>query len=247
MVSIPIAAQMFTLRKESEQDFEGTLREVAKLGFDGVEFAGFGGLEAEEVKRLIDELELKAVSCHIPLETLKTDLKQVLVDLKTLDCSYVVCPYIENREEADYMNLIADLNDIGDECRKEGITLCYHNHDFELERLNDGRTALETIYDETEANTVMAEFDVYWLKKAGEHPDDWIERYAGRTPLLHLKDMTNDEEGFFAELGTGGVDIPSILQTGKDAGVKWWIIEQDQCRQSPLKSLETSINYLRQY
>jgi sugar phosphate isomerase/epimerase len=246
--NIPIAIQMYTLRDESERDFAGTLRKVKDLGFDGVEFAGFGGLSVLEVKALIEEIGLQAVACHIPLDELKNNLYQVIEELKTLGCYYAVCPFLmpDSRSEADYKALIQFLDHAGEICCNEGITLCYHNHDFELEKLSDGKLALEAIFDQTRFENLKAELDVYWLTKAGEKPVDWMERYQNRTPLIHLKDMTLDEEGFFAELGTGGVDIESILDHGEKAGVQWWIIEQDASRITPFESIEISINYLKQ-
>src|SRR5690606_11659306 len=150
------------------------------------------------------------------------------------------------RSEKDYKELISFLEKAGEECRKEGITLCYHNHDFELERLSDGRTALESIFDDVSPENLETELDIYWLAKAGENPVEWIKKYQNRTPLVHLKDMTTDEEKFFAELGTGGVDVEAVLNIGEEANVKWWIVEQDASRKTPFESIEISINYLKE-
>lgn len=247
MKRIPVAVQMFTLREESGQDFAGTLRKVAELGFDGVEFAGYGGLTTKEVKALLDDLGLQAAASHVPLEQLENNLAQVIEDQKILGSKYVVCPYLmpDRRSEEDYKTLITILDEAGETCRREGITLCYHNHDFELERLSDGRTALEAIFDDTDRENVKAELDIYWLTKAEEQPVQWINRYKNRTPLVHLKDMTRDEEQFFAELGTGGVDIEAVLNVGEEAGVQWWVVEQDVSRRTPFESVEISMNYLK--
>lgn len=247
MKTIPVAVQMYTLREESQKDFAGTLKKVAELGFNGVEFAGYGGLTAKEVKALLDELGLQAASSHVPLEELENNLSQVIEDQKILGSKYVVCPYLmpDRRSEEDYQALISLLDQVGETCRREGITLCYHNHDFELDLLEDGRMALEAIFDDTISDNVKAEFDIYWLTKVGEKPEKWIDRYKNRTPLVHLKDMTKDEEQFFAELGTGGVDIESVLNIGEETGVQWWVIEQDMSRRTPFESIEISINYLK--
>lgn len=247
MKNIPVAVQMYTLREESEKDFAGTLKKVAELGFDGVEFAGYGGLSAKEVKALLDDLGLRAAASHVPLEQLENNLPQVIEDIKILGSKYIVCPYLmpDRRSEQDYQALITLLNQAGEACQREGITLCYHNHDFELARLSDGRMALEAIFDDTNIDNVKAEFDIYWLTKAGEKPIEWINRYKNRTPLIHLKDMTTDAEQFFAELGTGGVDLEAVLNMGEEAGVEWWVVEQDMSRRTPLESIEISINYLK--
>src|SRR5690606_9521056 len=102
-----------------------------------------------------------------------------------------------------------------------------------------------TIYMETNPEYVKAEFDVYWLTKASEDPVDWLKQYKHRTPLVHLKDMTVDEEKFFAELGTGGVNLEAILERGEENEVQWWVIEQDVCRRDPLECIERSIHYLK--
>ncbi|WP_101842942.1 sugar phosphate isomerase/epimerase [Halobacillus sp. Marseille-P3879] len=245
MKTIPVAVQLYTLREETEKDFEGTLRKVADLGFEGVEFAGLGDYTPGDMKKLLDELGLKAVSSHIPLEQIKNNLNQMIEVQKTLGSKYIVCPYFEPKNEKDYYELITILKKAGEMCSLEGIKLCYHNHDFELEKLSNGQTALETIFAETSPQELNTELDIYWLKKAGEDPVEWLKRYEGRTPLLHLKDMTKDDEQFFAELGTGGVDVDAVLALGEEAQIKWWIVEQDVSRKTAFESLEISMNYLK--
>lgn len=244
MNNIPVAVQLFTLREETEKDFAGTLKKVAELGYDGVEFAGFGELSAKEVKALLDEYGLKASSSHVPLDRIQDDIENVIEEQKIIGSRYVVCPYIlpEQRSEENYQALLQTLEKAEEACRKEGLTLCYHNHDFELEKMADGRTVLETILDETKT---AAEFDIYWLTKAGEQPAEWIKKYAGRTPLVHLKDMTTDDEQFFAELGTGGVDIGAVLETAEATNVEWWVVEQDMTKRTPFESIEMSLDYLK--
>ncbi|MBS4199880.1 sugar phosphate isomerase/epimerase [Bacillus sp. FJAT-49732] len=248
MRTIPVAVQMYTLRDESAQDFAGTLKKVADLGFDGVEFAGYGGLDVKEVRALLDEYGLKAASSHVGLDDLKSNLAKVIEEQKILGSNFIVCPYLmpDQRSEQDYKELIPFLEKAGEECRKEGITLCYHNHDFELDRLSDGRTALESIFDDVSSENLETEFDIYWLTKAGENPVEWIKKYQNRTPLVHLKDMTTDDEKFFAELGTGGVDIEAVLNIGDEANVQWYVVEQDVSRKTPFESIEISINYLKE-
>ncbi|MEL3972526.1 sugar phosphate isomerase/epimerase [Rossellomorea oryzaecorticis] len=247
MKQIPIALQMYTLRNEANSDFTGTLEKVAQLGYDGVELAGYGDLTVKELRRVLDDLGLKAASSHIALSELRSDAAKVIDDQRELGSSFVVCPYLESEErtEKGYFQLIDDLNEIGEKCASEGLSLCYHNHDFELITLSNGRTALETILNETNPDWVKAEFDIYWLTFAGERPDEWLERYRDRSPLVHLKDMTTDGERFFAELGTGGVDLETVLEFGNGGGIDWWIVEQDECRTSPLESVQRSLEYLK--
>ncbi|MCC3355948.1 sugar phosphate isomerase/epimerase family protein [Bacillus sp. REN16] len=247
MGKIPVAVQMYTLREESQKNFFETLKKVAELGFDGVELAGYGGNSVLEVKEMLSKLGLKAAGNHVPLEDLQHHLIRVIKDQKILENQYIVCPFLfpHQRGEEDYKELVSLLNKAGEVCNREGITLCYHNHDFELELLSDGRTALDTIFMETNPEYVKAEFDVYWLTKASKDPVEWLKRYKHRTPLVHLKDMTLDDEKFFAELGTGGVNLEGVLNLGEENNVQWWIVEQDVCLQDPFESIKISIDYLK--
>ncbi|WP_110113051.1 sugar phosphate isomerase/epimerase [Bacillus sp. CGMCC 1.16541] len=247
MTRIPIALQLYTLREETERDFIGTLEKVAELGYEGVEFAGYGGLQANELKSVLDRLGLKAVSSHVSIEELEENLEQVITYQQEIGSKYIVCPYLppERQTEEDYRHLISVLNHVGERCASEGLTLLYHHHDFELIRFANGRTPLEMMLEETSPEWVKAEFDVYWLTLSGERPVEWLTRYQSRTPLVHLKDMTTDDRKTFARLGTGGVDIEAILQQGPSSNVEWWIVEQDQCDGSAIESVGESIRYLK--
>ncbi|MDQ0230402.1 sugar phosphate isomerase/epimerase family protein [Metabacillus malikii] len=239
-----VAVQLFTLQNECERDFTGTLEKVASLGFNGVELAGYWGMEAKDLKTILEKLNLKAVSSHVPLERLLNNIEAELEYLKVLDCKHIVCPYLFEDERNDYAQLATQLDKIGELALQKGISLSYHNHDFELEKI-DGKTKLERLFAETNPKLVKAELDVYWLTLAGEDPLAWIEKYTGRIPLIHLKDMTTDDEKAFAELGTGGVKINEIVNKCAGTGVEWFIIEQDKCKRSPFESITQSIQYLK--
>jgi sugar phosphate isomerase/epimerase len=247
MKNIPIALQLFSLREESQKDFIGTLKKVSEMGYDGVEFANYGGLGAIDLKKTLDDYDLKAASSHVALTTLETDLEEVIGYQQEIGSKHIVCPYLppERRSKEDYYALIPILNKIGEQCFNAGITFSYHNHDFELFKLEDGETPLELLLTETNPKWVQTELDIYWITKAGHNPVEWIKQYENRTPLIHLKDMTTDGEQFFAELGTGGVNLDGVLKQGSLSNVEWWVIEQDQSRRTPLESVKLSIDYLK--
>ncbi|MFL0473227.1 sugar phosphate isomerase/epimerase family protein [Priestia sp. 179-F W1.4 NHS] len=244
MGEIPVGVQLYTLREETKKDFKGTLQKVAALGYQGVEFAGYEGYTAQEVRAWLIDLQLKPASSHIPLEQLESNLEQVIHYEQQVGNSHIVCPYLmpERQTEKGYFELIDSLNYIDAYCKKEGMSFSYHHHDFELKKLSTGKSALQTILEETGVNV---ELDIYWLTKAGEDPVEWMKHYRNRTPFIHLKDMTTDGEQFFAPLGTGGVDVKAVMKEGNKAGVKWWIIEQDQCIESPLSSIKKSLAYIK--
>lgn len=238
---------MFTLRNETERDFLGTLKKVAEIGYDGVELAGYGGLTAVELKQGLDDLGLRVAASHIRLPILENDLEEEIEYQKILGNTHIVCPNIppEKRTEEGYGELITFLNETGKRCHEEGITFSYHNHDHELVKLENGKQPLHWILEETNPDWVQTELDIYWLTKAGEDPVEWVKRYQNRTPLVHLKDMTTDGEQFFAELGTGGVNVEGVMEEASKSNVEWWVVEQDQSKRSTLESIEISLKYLR--
>jgi sugar phosphate isomerase/epimerase len=248
MAQVPIALQMYTLRNESASDFVGTLRKVAGIGYAGVEFAGTGGLNAEELRRALTDLNLQVAGSHTGLDELENNLNAALDYNQALGNEFVVCPYLprERRGSADAYRALGDvLNRAGQASRERGMQLCYHNHDFEFERF-DGRYALDILYSVTDPELVKAELDVYWIKKGGPDPAEFIREYSGRCPLIHLKDMAADEQGSFAEVGEGIQDWDRIFEAAEAAGARWYIVEQDVCKRPPLASIAMSLRNLRE-
>lgn len=242
----PIALQLYTLRSEMEQDFEGVLRKVADLGYAGVELAGYGGHTATSLRSLLDELGLKVAGAHVPLNQMDDNLPQVLDDMETLGSKFASLPWLppEMRNSAEsFLDLGKKLNQLGAAFKERGIQLCYHNHDFEFQKF-DGEYALDLLYKNTDPSLLQAEIDAYWVQFAGLDPVAYIKQNADRIPLVHLKDMTNDSERFFAEVGTGTVDIDGIIAAATSA--QWLIVEQDRSRRDPLESVAISIQNLRE-
>ncbi|QSO46493.1 sugar phosphate isomerase/epimerase family protein [Alicyclobacillus mengziensis] len=241
-----LGLQLYSLRDLAKDDFLGTLKQVADIGYDGVEFAGYGGLSAQELRRVVGDLGLEPVSSHVQLSELESNLRQVIEYGQELGLSYVVCPYLpEDKRQTldDYRRLADTMNQIGQEISQAGMTLAYHNHAFEFVRF-ENQYALDALYALTDKRYVQAELDIYWVEYAGQSALEYVERYADRSGLLHVKDMTKDDERFFAEVGTGRLDIPSILSTAKAGGIEWYLVEQDVIRRDPLESVTMSYRYL---
>jgi len=247
MAQIPIALQLYTLRNETARDFVGTLREVAKIGYAGVEFAGTGGLRPAELKSLLTDLNLRVAGNHTGLDALEGNLNAALDDTQAIGCEFVVCPYLpeERRQNADGYRALAEvLNRAGAACKRRGLQLCYHNHAFEFQRF-DGQYALDILYSATDPDLVKGELDTYWIQLGGVDPAGYIRQYAGRCPLIHLKDMAADAQRSFAEVGAGTMDWPAIFAAAEEGGARWYIVEQDTCPGPPLQSVTTSLQNLR--
>lgn len=241
---IPVAVQLYTLYEETKKDFIGTLRKVAEIGYDGVEFADYGGLSAMELKAALGEFGLKPAGSHVALATLENELDEVIAYNLTIGNRNIVCPWLPEERRNNYDRLAEKLNGIGRKLREHGLQLLYHNHDFEFARF-DGRYALDILYGETEPDLVQAELDVYWAQKGEGDPVTRLRQLGSRCPLVHLKDMEAGPEQRFAPVGTGIIDFRAIF-AATAATARWYIVEQDQTYgQSPFAAIRTSLENIR--
>lgn len=246
MAKIPVAVQLYTLREEQSQDFVGTLQKVAQIGYDGVEFAGFGGLSGSELRRIVGDLGLRVAGAHVGYRQLAEELNEVIDYNLAIGNPWVVCPSLpsDQREDLDgYRRAGEFFSGVAAELARHGLGFAYHNHAFEFERV-DGVSGYDAMFAAADAG-VKAEIDTYWVEKAGENVVETIRKYAGRVPLLHVKDMTGDEERTFAEVGEGIMDFQAICGAAADAGTEWFIVEQDRCQSPPLECVATSLRNLR--
>ncbi|GAB4194698.1 MAG: sugar phosphate isomerase/epimerase [Roseiflexaceae bacterium] len=246
MTHHPLAVQLYTLRDAVEQDYLGTLRAVAELGYGAVELVTLGAYSAEELRRELDLLGLQVAAMHVGLPELERNLPVVLENIRTLGARHVVCPWLPQERRASaasYREVAEILARVGRESQSQGVQLCYHHHDFEFSTL-DGTNGFE-ILAQVDPALLQFEIDVYWAAFAGHDPVALLNRLNGRVPLVHLKDMTTDDTPTFAEVGHGQLDFPAILSATDAIGVEWLIVEQDRCARPPLESVGMSLGYLR--
>lgn len=244
-----VGLQLYTLRDDiGKLGIEKVLDYVAKLGYQKMEGFGYGngkifGKTPTEYAQLLKDNGLTAPSGHYLLGSLKGNFQQVLDDAKTIGQEYVVVAFLmpDERTPAAVSGLFDTMNRSAELAQKTGLTLGYHNHDFEFTQKIDGTS----IYDLLLKNTsVPMELDLYWILKAGEKPADYFARYPGRFPLWHVKDMAKTEKQEFAEVGTGSVDFAGLFKQAKQAGLKHYFVEQDVSK-TPMESVKTSIGNIQ--
>ena len=247
MAKIPIGIQMFTLRDETAVDFAGTLKAVAEIGYCGVELAGAGGLTAKELRTLADDLGLVVTAAHEGIERLETDLNGVVDFHKEVGSRFVVVPWMPEERRTDAEGWAASgrlMSEIGAKLQSQNLQLCYHNHSFEFQ-LFGADYGFDLLYSNSDPNALQAELDTYWVEHGGENPIEYIQKYEGRVPLVHLKDMAKTEDRTFAEVGEGILDIQGIFAAAEKAGSQWMIVEQDTCQRPPLESVKISLDNLK--
>ena len=239
-----IALQMYTVREHARRDMQGTLRRLAEMGYRAVEFAGYGGVAAPDLREALDEQNLRAAGAHLPFEEW-TEPERVLADLHALGCPHAVVPMMppEHREsEAAVARFAEELNRLGEACEGEGVRFSYHNHNFEFAPLGE-TTAWDVLVRETDPRLVGLELDVYWTRYAGVDPEPLIPALADRISLLHLKDMAPNEERSDAPVGEGTMPWDGLLAVADAAGVEWYIVEQDHPRDA-LEDIRRSLRNL---
>ena len=249
---LPVALQLYSVREQLKEDFRRVVHQVAQMGYDGIQFAGYGGLTAQEMRSLLQETGLKPVGTHTGLDTLENRLDEDIDYNLAIGNKWIICPSLpEARRQgaAGWRDIAVTLNQIGERCRDRGAMFGYHNHAFEFPPIADatGDRGIDILLGQTDDELVFWEPDVYWIHKGGADPANMIRQYSGRVPITHLKDVTKDDRATFAEVGEGGLEWPAILQESDTAGVEWHCVEQDRCDRDPLESVRISINNLRSW
>ncbi|TVR08555.1 MAG: sugar phosphate isomerase/epimerase [Planctomycetota bacterium] len=247
-----IAAQLYTVRQhlKTPQDIAASLQKVREIGYEAVQVSGMGPIEEADLVAICADLGLTICATHEPSFTVLDDPQAVVDRLTKLNCRFTAYPYPRDIDFSDMTSvdtLVQKLDAAGKVLADAGQVLTYHNHAHELYRLPSGQTLLEYIYANTDPRHLQVELDLHWVQRGGGNPESWIRRYAGRQPLMHLKDFKVDPTGApdFAEIGQGNLEWDRILPAATEAGVEWFIVEQDSTPGDPFASLAQSFAYLQ--
>ncbi|EAF8203757.1 sugar phosphate isomerase/epimerase [Listeria monocytogenes] len=235
-----IALQLWSVKEACEDDFFGTLEKVAEMGYDGVEFAGYYGKSASEIKAKLAELGLEVAGSHISKEQLEVDLENVILFERELGNEYIICPYADFKTKQEWLKFSEKLREITKTVQQAGMHFGYHNHAHELDKLEN-----EIILDSLLKNVpeMVAELDTYWIEYAGIGVIPFIEKYRNRVPLIHIKDKSNANKESTI-IGEGVLDVPGFVKTALQSGTTWLIIEQEAFTQDPLTSVAKGYTYL---
>lgn len=244
-----IGIQLYTLRETIKKDgLLPVLKEVAKIGYHGIEGGAFmGNMGAKEMRAVLDDLGLKYVSGHISTADINVGYEKILDDYAVLGAKYVGLAWIgaEHRQSAaDWRRNAGLMEDAARAAQKHGLTFFYHNHDFEFAKF-DGQYGFDILWEAADPQLVKSELDVYWVQKGGEDPINYMRKLGSRAPLIHAKDMTNDGKKFFEIVGEGCLDFATIFTTGDVIGVDWYLVEQDQCPKGEMASARQSFENIK--
>lgn len=271
MKTLPVAIQLYSVRNDLSENFEAALRKVKEIGYDGVEFAGLYNTDPAKIRDLCKELDLVPISAHVSIFDMMGDTEALMSAYETIGVKYMAIPSMpeDRRVGAErWEETVKEIHRISEIAKKHGITLLYHNHDFEFKKI-DGENALDILYKTIPADVLQTEIDTCWANVGGENPADFVRKYTGRAPVVHLKDFvmagkkptnmyeligvktvgdTAAEEDFaFRPIGYGVQDMPSILEASIDAGAEWVVVEQDRpsLDKTPMECAQMSREFLK--
>jgi sugar phosphate isomerase/epimerase len=237
MSTSSLAINLYSVRQfaQTPADIAKTLPKVKAAGYDFVQLSGLGPIDAKELKRMLDGEGLGVCATHTNYPALRDSMEQVIDNHQTWGCKNCALGALpqDMRNLEGFRRFAKEGTEFARKLAPAGITFSYHNHSFEFEKFS-GRTGMEIIYEESDPKLLFAEIDTHWVQHGGGDPVDWIRRLKGREPLVHLKDMGVVEgKPIWMEVGEGNLNWPAILQACKEAGVQWYIVEQDtQIRES---------------
>jgi sugar phosphate isomerase/epimerase len=237
-----IGVQLYTVRDHTAKDFLGTIRKIAQIGYEGVEFAGYFGTDAGDLKKVLVDSGLEPGGSVLPLPDLLDEKKRndFLDYAYKIECSQIICPILPEgyRGTAEDFRRAADiLNDLGNHCSRRGLRFYYHIHGVEFARFDEG-TGLEILLQSTDSAVVSFQADVGWIHHAGVDPVDFLQKYGSRCPLLHLKDLSVAKMD--TEVGTGVVDIAGCIREALRYKASWLTVEQESFTIPSLESVAIS-------
>lgn len=248
--NLPLAVQLYSLRMLPDS-FDDVLGQVAAAGYRGVETIGDHGLSIDEMQELLDKHMLQVVSTHVGLPVLEQDLDRVMAFNEAIGNQVITIPFLAEelrpKDEAGWAALGERLGKLGKRCADQGMRLLYHNHAFEMEQVN-GKLMIEWMLDSTDAAYLQWEPDLAWIVRGEADPVALLQKYAGRCPRIHVKDLspagTNEEEKGFADVGYGTLDWSELLPASRAAGAEWYIVEHDLPK-DPLRTIRRSYEFLK--
>ena len=242
---IPIGVQLYSVRRLCASDLPGTLAGVAKLGYQGVEFAGYYDRTAQELRKMLDDNGLKCCGTHIGIETLLGDnLPKTIAFNHTIGNRNLIVPGFPEkyRSSANAWHETAKLyNEIAAKVKPEGMRVGYHNHSIEFQPL-DGQVPWDVFFGNTVKEVVM-QLDIGHAVHAGGDPVAILKKYAGRAKTVHVKEFSPTKRD--ALIGDGEVKWPEVLAAcEKVGGTEWYIIEEESNAYPGLDGIGQSLKRL---
>jgi len=250
----PFGIQLYSLRNQLAKDVPGSLKLIRDAGYTDVETAGFYKMSPADFKKALDKAGLKCTGMHSGDDNrFRTKLDEIIAEAKVFKPDYVTSPWIQEehrKDAAGCKRVAAEFNEWGKKLQAAGFRFAFHNHDMEFKPLGS-TTPMDILIRETDPKLVDFELDLFFVKKVGLSPADYLRKYPGRFKLVHLKDISKSTPTGFAEapddacvpLGEGQIDWPKTLAAAAEVGVTHYYVE-DESATAP-EGIKKTAQYLK--
>jgi sugar phosphate isomerase/epimerase len=249
-----MALQLYTLREPAKKDLGDTLKKARAMGWEYVQWSGMPNLPADKIRAELDAAGLKAIAAHMAIEPFEKDFDANVKFWKTVGCKDLAPGGMMSDCKSDleaWLKGARRLDALGAKLRAAGFHLSYHNHAFELEKFpGDDRCKLDILMEATKAENLGAELDLAWVFVGRADPAAYIRKYKGRCPVVHAKDVVlakNGKKQQFKPLGQGELNWSEVFAAGDEAGIQWYVYEQDSGEGSPFDYAQASYEFLAKH
>jgi sugar phosphate isomerase/epimerase len=238
---IPVGLQMYSLRDQCKTDLPGMLAAVSKIGYKGVEFAGYHGRSAKELRKLLDDNGLVACGTHTPYESVLGDkLAETIEYNKTIGNSFLIVPWMEGKSKQDWLDKAKLFNEISDKVKAEKMWVGYHAHAHDFEKF-DGESAWDLFFGNTKPAVIM-QLDTSNCRDGGADPVAVLKKYPGRAQSIHIKASGGGPEAVIGEDQVNWKDVFAFCE-GK-GGTKWYVVEHETSK-DPLDAVKRNFEALK--
>jgi sugar phosphate isomerase/epimerase len=242
---IPVGLQLYSVRKDCEKDLPGTVAKVAKMGYQGVEFAGYYNYSAKDLRKMLDDNGLVCCGTHTAWETLADDkLADTIAFNKTIGNKYLICPWLKPDEanaRQQWLTYAKRFGELAEKVKPHGMQVGYHNHAHDFAPV-DGTTGWDLLASNTPRDVIM-QFDTGNALDGGGDPLVYLKRYPGRATTIHIKEYSKTNKN--ALIGEGDINWAEVLRLCRSGGTKWYIIEEEKEAYPPLEGVDLSLKNFR--
>jgi sugar phosphate isomerase/epimerase len=238
---IPVGVELYSVREQCAKDLPGTLAAVAKIGYKGVEFAGYHGRSAKELRKMLDDLGLVACGTHTPYESILGDkLKETIEFNRTIGNPYLIVPWMEGKSKQEWLDKAKLFNEAAGKVKAEKMWVGYHAHAHDFQKF-EGETAWDLFFGNTKPEVIM-QLDTSNCHEGGAEPVAVLKKYPGRTITIHIKPNGGGPE---AAIGEDKVDWKGVFEFCEaKGGTKWYVVEHETSK-DPVDAVKRNFEALK--
>ncbi|MGA4642896.1 sugar phosphate isomerase/epimerase family protein [Limisphaera sp. 4302-co] len=238
---IPVGVQLYSVRELCAKDLAGTLAQVARIGYKGVEWAGYHNRSARELRKMLDDLGLVTCGTHTPYESILPDKLEATIEFnQILGNRFLIVPWMEGRSREEWLEKARLFNEVADKVRSRGMYVGYHAHAHDFQKF-DGQTAWDLFFGNTHPDVVM-QLDTSNCMAGGADPVEVLRRYPGRALTIHIKSHGGGPEAVFGE---DKVNWPAVFEWCETRGGTQWYVVEHETSKDPMDAIRRAFAALQ--